>query len=417
MKTWPIKELILLWTIFWFSPFVSPAWSQTPATFFGMHAHSGVLGSQPWPPIPMGSIRLWDTYTKWNDLEPSKGVYTWSNLDGYLALAQAHNVDVLYTFGGTAAWAASGSSTKCAYSPGSCFPPSNIQDWDEFVTAVVAHAAGKIKYWELWNEPNLIEFWAGDVPTLVTMSQHAYKIIKAAEPSAIILSPAVTDVAGGSYLNSYLSAGGLGYLDVIAFHGYPSYTSYADPEGVVTILNAVKTAMASNQISGTPIWDTEGAWGLDTNLSNNANAQGAGYLAREYIIQWSNGVSRFYWYAWNNTHTGTLWTSSGGIQPAGVAYGQLYNWIVGATTSSPCTMASDSTWSCSLTRPGGYQGLAIWNSATTTSYTPASQYKQYLDLAGHTNPVNGSVTIGYNPILLQSSVSPPPPTNLKATSQ
>ena len=74
--------------------------------------------------------------------------------------------------------------------------------------------------------------------------------------------------------------------------------------------------------------------------------------------------------------------------------------MAGATMSSPCAMASDSTWTCTLTRPGGYQALAVWNSATTMSYAPAGQYKEYLDLAGNTNPMNGSVTIGYNPILL-----------------
>jgi hypothetical protein len=116
--------------------------------------------------------------TSWNDLEPSKGVYSWSILDGYLALAQKHNVDALYTFGQTAEWAASGSSSQCVYGPGSCFPPLNIQDWDDFVTAVVAHSAGKIKYWVIWNETNYTRFWMGNLPTLVTMAQHAYKIIQ-----------------------------------------------------------------------------------------------------------------------------------------------------------------------------------------------------------------------------------------------
>ena len=40
---------------------------------------------------------------------------------------------------------------------------------------------------------------------------------------------------------------------------------------------------------------------------------------------------------------------------------------------------------------------------------------RYLDLAGGTNPVNGSVTIGYNPILLVSSTPPAPPTNVGIT--
>jgi hypothetical protein len=46
------------------------------------------------------------------------------------------------------------------------------------------------------------------------------------------------------------------------------------------------------------------------------------------------------------------------------------------------------------------------------SYTAGSQYKQYLDLAGNTNPINGAVTIGYKPILLVGSAAPAPASNL-----
>jgi hypothetical protein len=152
--------------------------NQTPATFFGMDIYSGVLSTQPWPSVPMDSIRLWDTYTSWSDLEPSNGVYTWSNLDAYLALAQTNNVDVLCTFGGTPNWAVSGSGSQCAYSTGSCYPPAKIQDWDNFVSALAARSSGRIKHWELWNEADLAAFWTGDMPTLLLMAQHAYKIIK-----------------------------------------------------------------------------------------------------------------------------------------------------------------------------------------------------------------------------------------------
>jgi hypothetical protein len=342
----------------------------------------------------MGSIRLWDTYTSWSDLEPEKGGYTWSNLDAYLALSQSNNVDVLYTFGGTPYWAASGSGPQCANSPGSCYPPAKIQDWDNFVSALVDHSAGRIKYWELWNEANLAAFWTGDMPTLVLMAQHAYKIIKAADPSSVILCPSSTGAATdlGNFINAYFSAGGLPYTDAVAFHGYPSA-----PEDVISLVTAVKSSMAANGAAGEPIWDTEGSWGLDTNIMNPAD-QG-GFLAREFLVQWSSGVSRFYWYAWNNTAWGTLWTTNG-ILPAGIAYGQLTNWMVGATMSTPCTMASDSTWTCGFTRPGGYEALAIWNSSKTLTYLPDRKFKQYIDLAGDVGQINGSVSVGYNPILL-----------------
>jgi hypothetical protein len=410
MNSRTTRKLISLFAMICACTFCFPAFSQTPATFFGMHIHSGVLSTQPWPSAPMGSIRLWDAYTTWNDLEPSNGVYDWSNLDSYLALAQAHNVDVLYTFGGTANWAASGSGSQCGYGPGSCYPPSKIQDWDNFVTALVAHSAGRIKYWELWNEANLSQFWTGDVPTLVAMAQRAYNIIKAADSTAVILCPSSAGAAAdvGNFLSAYFSAGGLPYTDAVAFHGYSG-----SPESVLDFVAAAKSSMASHGIAGKPIWDTEGSWGLNTNLSDPAN--NAGYLAREFIVQWSSGVSRFYWYAWNDSAMGTLWTSNG-VQPAGVAYSQIYNWIAGASISSPCSVSSDSTWSCLLTRPRGYSAMAIWNSAKTMSYTPPSQYKQFLDLAGHAVSINGAVTIGYNPILLVSS-APAPPTSLNVTVQ
>jgi len=402
---------ILLSAIMLVFGLASPALCQTPRTFFGMN--TGILGSQPWPAAPFGGIRLWDLHTTWNDLEPAKGVYDWSNLDAYLGLAQSHNVDVLYTFGGTANWAASGSGAQCGYTPESCYPPSDIADWDQFVSALVAHSAGRIKYWELWNEANTPKYWTGNVATLVVLAQHAYNIIKAADRTAVILCPSSTGPAAevGTFLNGYFTAGGSVSMDAVAFHGY-TYPSV--PEGVLDLVAAVEESMASHGITGKPVWDTEGSWGLDSSLASQAD--GPGYLARQSVLQWSSGVSRFYWYAWNNGSWGTLWLSSG-IQPAGVAYNQIYDWIEGATLSSRCTMTSDSTWTCMLTRPGGYQGLIIWNSATTESYTPASQYTQYSDLAGTSTRVNKTVVIGYNPILLSTPEPPAPPTNLDSVTR
>lgn len=405
-----INVKVILFSMFiYLVSFVSSAWSQTPPTFFGMDIHPGVLSTQPWPSVPLGSIRLWDTATRWSDLEPSRGVYNWVTLDGYLALAQAHNIDVLYTFGGTAAWAASGSGPQCAYTLQSCYPPSNMQDWDQFVTALVAHSAGRIKYWELWNEANLPAFWSGDVPTLVTLAQHAYSIIKLADPSAVILCPSSTDGSSKveTFLNAYFVAGGLSSTDAVAFHGYVG----SKPEEVLYLISRVKATMASNGIAGKPIWDTEGGWGLDSSLAGPNN--GPGFLARELLLQWSNGISRVYWYAWNNASWGTLWKTDG-IQPSGVAYGQVYSWIEGATIDSPCTMASDSTWTCTFTRSNGDQAQAIWNSTTTESYITASQYTRYLDLGGNINPTHNSVAIGYNPILLVTAAHALRPPHLTA---
>lgn len=403
------RKTILLWTILGLVGVAPASWSQTPPTFFGMNT-GRVTASQPWPSVPLGTIRLWNTGTTWNDLEPSRNVYDWTNLDYYIGLAEAHNADLLYTFGGTAQWAAAGSSSQCKFNSGSCYPPTNIQDWDNFVTALVAHSAGRIKHWEMWNEANLPPYWTGDIPTLVLLAQHAYRIIKAADPNSQVLCPSSSGAAliVEDFLNSYLQAGGSSVTDIVAFHGYVGHI----PEGILYWETKLRLAMTANGLAGAPLWDTEGGWGPDTTLTNPGEKPG--YLAREILLQGSSGVARVYWYEWNSPDRwGTLWTSSG-ITPSGVAYGEVYRWMEGATINNSCVLASDSTWTCRLTRPGGYQAMAIWNTATTKSYAPASEYKSYLDLAGNAHAVNGAVEIGYTPILLVSSIAPAAPTSLKA---
>ena len=91
--------------------------------------------------------------------------------------------------------------------PGQCAPPANLQNWDDYVTAIVTHVGSRITYWELWNEPQDPEYYCGDMRTMVTMAQHAYRIIKAINPAAQIITPAASAAGGPAWLDSYLSQG------------------------------------------------------------------------------------------------------------------------------------------------------------------------------------------------------------------
>jgi polysaccharide biosynthesis protein PslG len=392
-------------------PSSSLVWGQTPASFFGMNT-GRILATDPWPSVQLGSIRLWDTATTWSDLEPSRGTYNWTILDQYLTLAQAHNVEVLYTFGVTPNWAASQTSSTCIYGLGACYPPANMTDWDNFVTAIVNHAAGKIKYWEVWNEANAAGWYSGDIPTLVTMAEHAYRIIKAADPNAIVLTPSSTGAAAvvETFLTSYFAAGGVHYADGVAFHGYVGHI----PEGILYLETKIRLATAAAGVGSMPLYNTEGSWGTDSSLSPSTDDPG--YVARYLMLQVSSGVQNVFWYEWSSATWGTLWSSAGGLQPAGTAYAQVYSWLKGASLNNSCVEASDSTWTCTLTRSDGYQAIAVWNATTTKSYKPAGQYKYYRDLTGKTTAISGgSVPIGYAPILLVSTPPLSAPLDLTAT--
>jgi polysaccharide biosynthesis protein PslG len=401
----------------------TPAVAQTVSSnFFGMHMHTGILGQEAWPIDPFGTMRLWDTNTGWADINASPGVYNWTTFDAWLATAQKHgNKDVLYTFGKVPDWASSKPlDTTCAYGPGECDPPKDLnadgtgtdQYWKDYVRAIVTHAAGKVTSWELWNEPNIPAMWTGTNQQMVRMAADARTIILEVEPSAVLLTPCPgAGITGNAkWLAAYFSAGGGNYADVIAFHAYVHHRgAYPVAEDVITMINNVKKVMAAYSQTGKPMWNSEGSWGR-TSVTGFTNLDLQASFAMRYILlQWSNGMSRSYWYQWNNTRSGLLWSptptkSPGTLLKPGIAYGQAYEWLVGATMSSPCSMASDYTWTCTLTRPGGYQALAIWNTSGYKSYIAPGEYKQYRTSYGrvHTLPASHSMHIGIMPRLLEN---------------
>ena len=391
--------------------------STVPSSFFGMnnYIYGPTTWSEPWPSVPFSSARLWDTYTEWRYLQPTPTTWSWSNLDWWLNQAHTHNIDLIYTFGGVPQWASTEpNNTNChraltSGAMGSCAPPTSLTLWDNFVTAVVTHAAGRIKYWEIWNEPNIQAYWTGTPQELATMAQHAYSIIKSIDPNAVVISPSpsgycyngVCQIVGTSdgptWLANFISAGGNSYVDVYAFHGYPGNVA----EWINAYMDHYNGVLTNAGITSKELWDTEGSWGSHPLATED---QDAAYLVRRYLLERSKGVTRFYWEAWDATgNWGTMWSAASGINPVGKAYAQVNKWMAGATLS-PCTQASNGTYTCTLTR-SNYQGLVVWNPNTSMSYTPGTEFTTHRNMYGTAATITGPVTIGSDPILFETPAS------------
>src|SRR5688572_11708575 len=94
-----------------------------PSPYFGLHVKRP---STPWPDLPIGSIRLWDTGTGWAQIERRQNEFDWTTFDRWLEVAARRRVEVLYTFGRTPQWAAASPKLEpCAYGPGHCSPPGD----------------------------------------------------------------------------------------------------------------------------------------------------------------------------------------------------------------------------------------------------------------------------------------------------
>jgi polysaccharide biosynthesis protein PslG len=374
--------------------------SGVPNSYFGLSVNSFENVTAP---ISYGAARTWDANPNiaWADINSAPGEYNFSDLDKYIAQNVENGRDILYTFGRTPAWASAEPTAPGPYGPGECAPPANLQDWENYVTAIVTHAAGKIKYWELWNEPQDPNFYCGDIPTMVSMAQQAYRIIKSIDPEAMVVTPSVTGVAGPAWLSSFLSSGGASYADIISFHGYWSQTA----EDINSVVISYKSLMRASGVGEKPLWDTEASWTTDwtgtPQYLTDDDAQSA-FLVKYYLLQWSGGVSRFYWYSYDGGIWGGL-ENSGTPTAAATAYGEVAKWITGATLTSPCSANASGTWTCGFCRPDGSTAVAVWNSQATVTYTVPPHFTELWDLSGNvTSLAPGNLQVGNLPVLLVS---------------
>jgi len=227
--------------------------------------------------------------------------------------------------------------------------------------------------------------------------------------------PVMEDAADGVRIMTVHAAKGLEF-PVVILADLTCRMSRGDASRYLDAPNGL-CAMKTYGISNKPLWNTEFGWGMNSWLPN-INDQIA-FLARSHLYLRSKGVARSYWYAYNNGGWGTIYNGTG-LNTAGVAYQQVYTWMVGATMTTPCALASN-VWSCDLTLANGNLGRAVWlnvfGSTATQSYTPGGTFNKYLDLAGGATNFSNSVTISEQPILLEGTVSarPNPPTALMVT--
>ena len=364
-----------------------------------------VSGGVPWPVARFGTLRLWDSGTTWTALEPLRGVWNFAPLDTWVAAAQANGVpDIILTLGQTPSWASSNPDDVNYVGAGAPAPPTNIQDWRDYITAVAQRYQGAIRYYEIWNEPNDDTYFTGTVAQLAQLTQEAYRILKSVDPQNTVISPAAYSAG---YLDSFLATGAGQYVDVIGHHFYTT-----PPEATGPLIANVRLVMNKYGIGGMPMWDTEGASGDTTTPADEA----AAYIVRKYLTDLAYGSGRYDWYTWDRATAfcvGTEQNDPRALTEAGQAYRILFDWLLGASLTQ-ATIDPSGTWQIWLTLATGDQGIILWNPTASVPFTipSAIEARTVRDIFGNAAPVQGTtITVTDSPVLLSSCCQTTPAVN------
>ncbi|MGW0664566.1 helix-turn-helix domain-containing protein [Streptodolium elevatio] len=391
------------------------SWSQNPSPIprelFGvtMNSSSGAL-----PDFPVGGVRLWDSETRWAQLQPARGQFEWSTLDRLLDATSREDLPTLFVFGGTPTWAAP-DARKAAYPDGSrAAPPDDLADWEAFVQGLVRHAGARIDAYELWVMANHEHHYNGPVETLVEMTRRASRIIKAQDETATVVCPSVTALwteESHAFIRMFAALGGYQYCDAAGVKLYQERVT--DPPE--TMLTAIRRVDLTFQQAGyhLPLWNTGTTQTLQLNAPLDPETA-ADYAVRFYLtglFARNRGVQRMYFYAWGNGKIPLVLQAEG--QPptkAGAYVGRLGEWLTGALVRG-CGHGQDlrlppNVWQCEVMLPDEHGTLRSARISWThggTAEVPAGQGAERvrrLDGTEETVRSGDVITVTGRPVLI-----------------
>ncbi|MDO4558775.1 MAG: beta-galactosidase, partial [Planctomycetia bacterium] len=224
-----------------------------PTSAYGVCAHVG--GGEEFLAIPENFRRMREAGIRWVradfswiGVENPQGTWKFDHLDRVVRLAEENGITILPILNYDVPWA----------TPAWKHPDA----WKEYVTRTVSRYRDRIRYWEVWNEPNLKSFWR-DEPNGANYA----RLLKNTAEQIREIDPELKIVYGGlagvplDYLEDSLRAGAGEAFDVMNIHPYRG--------GMVTmkLVNDFQKAIAATRglmekygVGEKPVWITEMGW-------------------------------------------------------------------------------------------------------------------------------------------------------------
>jgi hypothetical protein len=246
--------------------------------------------------IAQGGFKFVRMDLGWASVEKAKGVYDFEK-SGYDALTKGcteRGIHIVYILD---------YSNKLYEEDRSVRTEEGRKAFAAFAETAAKRYAGKGVLWEIWNEPNLKQFWnpqpsAEDYCKLV---EETAPRIRAADPGSQVVAGATSQIPM-SWLEDCFKAGLLKWIDVLSVHPYRSKA----PETVIGDYAKLRELVKQYAPAGKDIPIISGEWGysnINWDKSRLTEQQQAEYLARMFLINLHQGIPVSIWYDWKNDGT------------------------------------------------------------------------------------------------------------------
>jgi len=242
----------------------------------------------------------------WSVVEPSQGAFDYSALDPMVDVALSAGVEVIGILAYGTPWASSLTTSDDK------FPPDDPLDYASYARALAQHYQGKVKRWELWNEPN--GGWRFFRPKLNGDADQYARMMVAAASAIHEVCPDCRVYSAGLFFHSQVVNGALEFtqdmltanatafqsVDGYGIHPYTMYPPKTAPEDDTTPERAVSgmaddiaAVFAKHHATPPPLAATELGWPSYAPVSESLQAD---YLARDILLGASLGMDPLCWF-------------------------------------------------------------------------------------------------------------------------
>ena len=240
--------------------------------------------------ITGGGFRIVRMDFKWRTIEKVQGQYDFSAYDGLLAALDKHNVRALLIL----------DYGNKLYEDDNCIrAEAGRKAFAAWAIAGVKRFKGRGVLWEMWNEPNIEQFWKPkpNVQEYIQLAMEVGKALRKEAPDEQFIGPAVGTM-NFQFLKACFKAGLLEYWSAVSVHPYRK----TGPETAAADYARLRGLIDQYAPKGKRIPIICSEWGYPSAGGSwlgtfNKEDQGK-LLPRQWLTNLASGIPVSIWYAW-----------------------------------------------------------------------------------------------------------------------
>lgn len=202
--------------------------------------------------------------------DPATWEKSWGKYDDIVDLCERYGLQIIARLDHPPAWTRQDNSIPEA-------PPDDLTDYADFVYGFVKHYQGRVRYIQIWNEPNIYPEWGNrevDPAGYVEMLKAAYRAAKSADPNVYVLPAPLAptlenftvrrNLSELIFLEEMYQAGAADYFDILSVNAFGFDLPPEDPPAADKLnfqrVKLQREIMERNGDGHKAVWFNEYGW-------------------------------------------------------------------------------------------------------------------------------------------------------------